>query len=393
MNMRSKLWLTEGARLEAFCREPSELINTLCLAQIDAADFREVESSRFSFLVPAAMVDQAIKLGNRCGAEIHVLRRRGFLHFLRRFRRRSYLLLIPLPLLLFFALLSTRLWQIDVSGNVKVSRAEILAALESVGVYPGVSGLRLDNPQIRSRMEEMLGELCWCTVQVHGSRALVVVRERRKPPKVVDDSEAREVYAMKAGTVDQLNILEGKALVRRGDTVLQGQTLISGLLYDQQEQIRTVHAMGRVFAWTWYEKGMALPLSGKAKMYTGEEETRYAMKIGDLRLNFWNDSSIYQGCYDKIRIEERAELFGLPLPISLLTTKYRAYQLLSWDMDGEEAVALLKNRLLRWLRQSAPEAEIVETWFECEAAGGVICVRMLAQCREDIAAEREFSIP
>lgn len=391
--MRYRLWLTEGARMEALCREPSELINMLCLAQIEATDFREVESNRFSFLVPAAMADKTVKLGNRCGAEIRVLHRRGFFHFLRRFRCRAYLLLIPLPFLVFFALLSTRLWQIDVSGNVKVSRAEIMAALESVGVYPGVSGLHLDNPQIRSRMQEMLSELSWCTVQVHGSRALVVVRERRKPPKVVDDSEAREVYAMKTGTVDQLNILEGKALVRRGDTVLQGQTLISGLLYDRQEQSRPVHAMGRVFAWTWYEKSMELPLSGKEKLYTGDEETRYALKIGDLRLNFCNDSSIYQGCYDKIKKEERAELFGLPLPISLLTTKYQAYELLSWDMDVDDAVSLLKNRLLQWLLQSAPDAEIMETWFECEATGGVVRVRMLAQCREDIAAEREFSLP
>ena len=105
--MRSRLWLTEGARLEALCREPAELINALCMAQIEPTDFRETEASHFTFLVPAAKAGAAVKLGNRCGAEIRVLRRRGFLHFVRRFRRRMDLLLIPLPLLILFMLLST----------------------------------------------------------------------------------------------------------------------------------------------------------------------------------------------------------------------------------------------------------------------------------------------
>ena len=391
--MRSKLWLTEGARLEALCREPAELINALCMAQIEATDFRDTEDGRFIFLVPAAKAGAAMKLGDRCGAEIRILRRRGFLHFLRRFRRRKYLLLIPLPFIILFMLLSTFLWQIDVSGNETVSRAEILAVLESVGVYPGVNGLRLDNPQIRSRMQEKLSELSWCTVQVHGSRAIVVVRERRKPPKIVDENAACEVYAGRTGTVDELNILEGKPLVRRGDTVLRGQTLISGLLTDRQEELRYVHAMGRVFAWTWYEKSMEIPLNTQEKTYTAEKKTQYSLKIGDLRLNFYNDSSISQGCYDKITKETRAELFGLALPVSLVKTDYRAYRLSSLEIPKEEASALLESRLLLWLRQAAPEAEVVQTWFSGETTGGILRVHMLAQCREDIAEEREISIP
>ena len=391
--MRSRLWLTEGALLEAFCREPAELINALCMAQIEATDFREGEDDRFTFLVPAGMAGTAVKLGSRCGAEIRVLRRRGFLHFLGRFRRRAYLLLIPLPFIVLFILLSTFLWQIDVSGNVTVSRAEILAALESLGVYPGVSGLRLDNPQIRSRMQEKVSDLSWCTVQVRGSRALVVVRERRKPPKIVDEEAAREVAAMKTGTIDELQVLEGKALVRRGDTVLQGQTLISGQLSDRQEQIRYVHAMGRVFAWTWYESSMAIPLKTQEKIYTAEEKTRYSLKIGDLRLNFYNDSSISQGCYDRITKETRAGLFGLALPVSLVKTNYRAYRLVSREASEEEASGLLEARLLQRLRQTAPEAELLQTWFSCERANGLLRVHMLAQCREDIAGEREIGMP
>ncbi len=388
--MRIKLWLTEGARMEALCRDPAELINALCLAQAEPAEFRELEKDRYSFLVPAEMAEQAKKIGRRCGAEVSIRRRRGLLHFLRRFRKRAYLLLIPLPFILCFLLLSTYLWQIDVTGNKSLSRSEILAALETVGVYPGVSGLRLDNPQIRSRMQEALSKLSWCTVQVRGSRALVVVRERRPAPNILDASLRREVAAAKTGTIDTVQVLEGKALIRRGDTVLQGQTLITGILTDRQEQQRLVHAMGKIMAWTWYETGAVLPLLAQEKAYTGGDRTLYSLKIGDLRLNFYNDSSIPWEYYDKMTTEKRAVLFGLPLPVSIQRTECRCYRLLDAVMGEEEGAALLEERLLSWLRRTAPEAELRETWFQREISEGCLCLRVLAECREDIAAEREI---
>ena len=127
--------------------------------------------------------------------------------------------------------------------------------------------------------------------------------------------------------------------------------------------------------------------------YSGEVKKRYSLKIGDLRLNFYNDSSIYRDGYDKIQTENRAELFGLPLPICILKTEYRAYRLYEREMEAEESSALLEQELLQWLQETAPKAEILETWFRQEVADGILRLRMLSQCREDIAVEREISAP
>ena len=377
--------------MQALCRDPAELMTAFWLAQVDASDFRSIGEDRFLFDIPAHAAARAKAIGSRTGAEIREIRRIGFLHFLRRFRKRVYLLMIPLPFFLGFLWLSTCLWEIEVSGNETVTRGEILMALESVGVYPGVSGLHLDNAQIRSRMLEELKKLSWCTIQVHGSRALVVVRERREPPEIVDEHLVREVAAVRTGTVESMNILEGTALVKKGDTVLRGQTLITGVLSDRQEQIRRVHAMGRVMAWTWYELCAELPLEAWEKTYTGEDMTLISLEIGDLRLNFYNDCSISGACYDRIQAENRISAFGLSLPLRWMKTRCRAYTLSPRLFSEEEGAQLLKERLLNRLRQAAPKAEILETGFRQERDGGVLRVTMLAQCREDIGEEREIN--
>ena len=386
--MRFELWLTEGIRMRAICRDPAELVTALSRAEVRVDDLRELSPKEYSFTVPAASEAQVVRISGRCGAETAVLHRRGLFHFLRRFRKRSYLLLFPLPFLLGFILLSTFLWEIDVEGNRTLSKSEILSALESEGVYPGANGLRLDNARIRSRMQEALSKLSWCTVQVHGSRALVVVRERRLPPEIVDERLEREVAAARSGTIESLNVLEGKAVVRRGDTVLRGEMLISGELKDRQGEVRRVHAMGRVIARTWYEKSMVIPLTVQEKRPATVRKRGYGMKIGDLRLFFHRDSSNSRENYDKIYFEKRLVLFGLPLPVSVFWTEVRGYRLTEWELSEEEATALLKERLLEWLRAAAPEAELLEAEFSTEMTGEKLIVSMLAECREDIGTER-----
>ncbi len=387
--MRFDLWLTEGILLRAECSDPAEFLDLLCRTGVEISDFSQREKGTFAFYTPAAAEERVRQLGARCGVVLTEERRRGLGHFFRRFRRRAYLLLLPLPFLLAFSILSTRIWEIDVEGNRRLSKAEILTKLESVGVYPGVSGLKLDNPQIRSRMQEALKDLSWCTVQVSGSRALVVVRERRKPPEILDESICREVEAAGRGIIERLSVLEGKATVKKGEAVEEGQTLITGVLMDRQEEQRRVHAMGSVIARTSHEKTLSLPLMAAEKLPTGAVTVGYALKVGDLRLNFHNESSISYACYDKIQKEKRIRLFGLELPLAVISCQYREYRLAEYEPDEQELVQTLRERLLHWLGRTYPKAELLNAEFLPQRGEDAFSVTMVASCREDIARERE----
>lgn len=386
--MRTELWLTEGAEVSVLCRDPAELLNALSRERVRVSDVKDCGEQSFRLSVSAGDLDTLRRLAGRCGVQITEVRRRGSRHFLRRFRKRAFLLLIPLLLLLPFLWLSTFLWEIRVTGNVTLSSSEILAALESVGVYPGVSGLRLDNPQIRSRMQSLLPELIWCTVQVRGSRALVVVRERRLPPEPVDESLERDVAAAKAGTVESLQVLQGKALVRRGDTVLPGDVLITGTLTDRQSEYRHVHAQGRVIARTWYEKTAEIPLTVWEKAETGAEKSRWGIKIGDLTLKMGREGSISLDFYDRISSAEQLSILGLGLPLFVLRQETKGYALRERPVRADEAEALLKERLLAWLKGSVPEAELLRADFRTEVTERSVRVTMLAACREDVGVER-----
>ena len=71
--MRTELWLTEGIRLQAVCRDPAELLEALVRRGISAADVREDGEHRYSFWVRGRDTSQAIRTGSQLGAEVTVL--------------------------------------------------------------------------------------------------------------------------------------------------------------------------------------------------------------------------------------------------------------------------------------------------------------------------------
>ena len=91
------------------------------------------------------------------------------------------------------------IWDIDIVGNETVSDSEILDALSECGVYIGANWTGFNSDMIRSRALELMPQLSFITVNVHGSRATVIVRERIEPPALESGTGTRDMVARRSG--------------------------------------------------------------------------------------------------------------------------------------------------------------------------------------------------
>lgn len=373
----SVLLQVQGAGLEA-------LLNEMSLRDIPFRRAGLEDGGLLRLRIRGRELEQVQELADALTLQLRILRRRGPGNLLWGIRSRWLLLTLPLLLILAVFRLSDYIWELEVEGNERLSSGEILEALELEGVGIGTNGLHIDNELLRSRMQARLGDLIWFTVRVSGSRAVVQVRERRLPPEVVDEGQRKDLVAAKTGLVEKLSVLEGRAQVRAGQLVLQGQTLVSGTMADLQGEERHVHALGEVWARTWYEMTLCMPLQTGEKYYTGEERVKTAVKICNFRFNFYRDSGISYDGYDKMTKELRPSLFGLALPVSLVQTRYRAYSLKEAAQEREWVQDLLEQRLLDALRNASGGAEATQTDFETREADGLLYVTLRAECLEQI---------
>ena len=220
--------LRGSVRLEVSGAFPERFLNLCAQRGIVFWNVEWLEATRLRLTVTRQGSGPARALGDKVLCTVVPAEQSGVPFFLGRFRRR-YALLVGLALsLTAVCVLSQFVLTIEVEGNEAVSTAEILTELRRQGLRPGVYGPGLDEGTISSAALLGLPELAWMSVNLHGTRAEVLVREAVPAPEVDDEEQVGSIVARSSGIVTHIEPLSGEALVAQGDTVLAGEVLISG---------------------------------------------------------------------------------------------------------------------------------------------------------------------
>ena len=106
--------------------------------------------------------------------------------------------------------------------------------------------------------------IAWAGVELKGVRLIVTIEDGITAPRLIKNNQAFNIVAERDGLITQMEVYAGTALVKKGDTVKEGQILVSGRLHSQRPELgdfgtKDVHALGRIIARTWYE--CSLPVS------------------------------------------------------------------------------------------------------------------------------------
>lgn len=373
------------AKLEIYGDYPELYINALSRIGIPFWEFEKHEKGRASLYIPLSFLSEAekAKMGTTC--DIKAVKKSGLAFFLKGMRRRRVLFagfFLSLIAVCFFSLF---VWEIEVTGNETIPSSEILAVLRNHGVRVGMYGLSIDQQDLRSRVLFEMKDLSWITVNIIGTKAEVIVRERIKKPEIVDIKRPSIVVASKSGLITKMNVFQGEPLVSAGQTVAKGDVIISSEMQSLNSGTRQVHAMGEVYARTWYEVSYEMPLEYSMKNYTGKESKNITIILFGRRINLYFNTGITDTFCDKIIKNDRLTLpGGIALPISLYTEKSRYYKLSSESIEKVEAEKLLKERLTEKLDSLIGDGKKTKVIFESNVVNTSLRVTMWAECLEQI---------
>ncbi|WP_300270897.1 sporulation protein YqfD [uncultured Flavonifractor sp.] len=385
--------LRGSVRLEVEGAFPERFLNLCAQRGILFWNVEWLETTRLRLTVTRRGSRQAAALGERTLCTVTHAGRKGMPYFLARFRKR-YAFWVGMGLsMAAVCVLSTFVLTIEVTGNTSVSTAQILTELRRQGLSIGTFGPGLDERTVGNKVLLQLPELSWLSINLYGTRAEVLVREAVEAPELVDAQEYGSVVARASGIVTKVEALTGEAVVEVGDTVLEGETLISGTVhlkgpaYSETPEIgqMQVRASGRVYARTWRTLSAQLPLEAQVKRYTGEEAALWSVTVLGRRTDFFGKGGISFDRYDKI---SRTWTLTLPggeeMPLAVQRETCRAYELETLAVEPDAAQAMLKERLLEALEETVGEGEIVSTQFAVETADGMLTITLQAECREEI---------
>lgn len=333
------------------------------------------------------------ELGERTGCTVRPLKRKGAPPFLLGFRHRRALLAGLALAALAVCGLSRFVLVVDVEGNQRVPTAVILTELRRQGLRPGVYGPALAVKDIANGALLELKDLSWMAVNLHGIRAQVVVRERVEKPEIVDESVHGDIVAEAPGIVTHVEAWAGDPAVEEGATVLPGDVLIRGSVKmdppqwsENPPEWMPVRAMGKVEGRTWRTLSAAIPLETEVKRLTGEEKRGWSVTVLGRRVNFFQNSGIPQGRYDKISDTWNLSLpgGGTP-PLTLRRETWRSWEAERRAIDPAAAQTMLEERLLRRLGELLGDTgQEVSHRFSARVEGGTLVVKLTAECREEL---------
>lgn len=341
-------------------------------------------------------------VARRARCRIRVLGRRGFPFLLRRVARRRVLWVGAAAAFLLLYVLSAHVWFIQVDGLQEVPERRVLAALDRLGLRPGVAKRGLQLERMADRLPIEVPELAWAGIHIRGTRAVVRVAERtvllrRQAP----DEAPADVVAAKDGVITRVLVLMGESVVSEGQTVRRGQVLIRGHLTPYEGEPpqdagklpppRRVRARGMVRARVWYDTYAETPLRPEIAARTGAVFTRRLVRVAGKTVVLSGFGKVPFADYQREETVVRPAAWRKNrFPVELFTLKYyevvRRVETLTQGEALRRAQAEAKRRLLERIPVTA--RILRETTQVLQGDGQVVGVRLAIETEEDIGRVR-----
>jgi similar to stage IV sporulation protein len=305
-------------------------------------------------------------IGRSTGSLFKFKGREGLPFMISRLKRRKSLILGAVLFLISLYALSSFIWFIDIKGNKVLPTEKVLQIAAEGGLKTGVLRFRVDGQKVEGYIKERMPEVYYVSVEINGTRATIEVAEKTIQRK--EEQHPANIVAKKAGLVKEVLVLMGNPLVKEGDTVVPGQTLISGIIPSSEfpgippgDGIQDpgappsppplptayVRAAGLVRARVWYEGYGEIPLVEEGIRETGNRISRVCIKIGGREIILKGSRSIPYADYKLSRDVKKAPGWrNLSIPVEIITEEYVETEKYRVSRSRGEALELARSRAL-----------------------------------------------
>ena len=283
-------------------------------------------------------------------------------------------------------------WEVQVDGcSDPTSQNRLYQVLAEQGVRRGCLKSGIDLYLVARTAEVEVNGLSWAALNLHGTTAILKVRERTPPPQKIDTSVPANVVAVKDGQIVTLRVTDGRPLLRSGDAVRAGELIVSGVLQDQWGVTHLVRANAKAIAHVPASLTVEVPLQQESAVYTGHTVRRNYLELFSLRLPLF----LYTGLEGTYRVEKEQNplvVGAKELPVALAQERFVFYETKETAISQEAALKIAEKKLARMEETEFAESKILsrETFATCE--NGILSLRGEYELEQDIAKQVEIGV-
>lgn len=312
----------------------------------------------------------------KTGTRVAILERYGLPFFLPKLLKRKVFVAGLLLAVFFWMWSSLFIWNIELSGNYRITNDMFQSFLQENNVIVGMKKEELDIENLEKEIRRTFPEITWASAKLSGTRLLIDIKENDAP--IITEQEKKEegsdLVSSFAGTVVSIVVRSGVPLVAAGDTVEAGTVLVEGRvpIYNDDATVREyiyVDADADIILEHTRDFNASLPLDYIKKEYTGREKTRFYLRFGEHQWKIPEDRPFL--VYDSVIRESRLLVFEkLSIPVYQGSCTYREYMNVEYKYSREEAKEQLNEKLITFLASLEEKGvQIIEKDVKIELSG------------------------
>lgn len=283
--------------------------------------------------------------------KVKIAKKKGLPFVFHRYQKRKLFFIFLILVIACIVALSNFIWNIEITGNETIDKADIEKILQENGFQIGKTKIGLNTKELINQIRLQREDIAWVGITIQGTNATVKIVEAKQKPEIIQEEEYCNLVATKPGRITKISAGNGTPVVKEGDVVTKGSILVGGWLEGKFTGTRYVHANGEVLAKVWYTETVKMPLKQTKKEKTGNVENKYSVKINNFQINLFKTLSKFQKC-DTIETSKKLKLFSnLYLPIEIIEKHNEEYQEKEITYSKEEA----KQMAIRQAKQTIEE--------------------------------------
>ncbi|NMB34214.1 MAG: sporulation protein YqfD [Clostridium sp.] len=377
----------EGYFLEKF-------VNICTRRQLLLTDIKRRKNSRMTLTMSIKGFKMIRPIAKKTGCRVRILRKKGLPFLVYRYRGRKTFFLGAVVFVVLFYIMTSFVWTVEVIGNKKIETDIIFEKLASLGIKPGVLKYQVDPEGIATRIVMEVDGLSYVSVLIKGTKLKVEVSEGVGIPPMVPLDQPCDIIAKRDGVVSTVIAKTGNPVIKEGDTVKEGQLLVSGSIpiKNMEENPRQVHSIAKVLARTWYEGTHPVELTSVERVKTGQKKSNVSLVLFSKEFRLFAKEIDYED-YDKEETEKFLSLGkDLIFPFCIIVKTYYENDIIEGEVNLEEAKENAANLAYKKVLEDIPEgAEIIQRSMRfIEDENGSIIAEVILECLEDIALPRRM---
>ncbi|KUP07234.1 stage IV sporulation protein [Bacillus coahuilensis m2-6] len=261
-------------------------INNLVRHNIFIWNVKRVGTETLTFYISVHDLHNLRRASRRTECHVTFVKGQGLPFYAKRFMLNLGFAIGTFLFFLMLILLSNMTWRIDVAGASPETEHQIKQTLEEIGVRKGKFQFLTPTPEIiQKELSYQLENITWIGVELQGTSYQLQVVEKNEPEET-ESVSPQHLVAKKSGTIVKQFVEEGKSIVGVNQFVKKGDMLVSGLI-GKEDEYSAVSARGVVFAETWYDTIVEVPLTTEFTVLTGEENRRFGLSFGEFTIPIW----------------------------------------------------------------------------------------------------------